>query len=112
MAEFIDIKIVDDDIATDADGLPIMVSDLDSIEQDVRHMIRESGYLVAMIAERDQESRNLWLQKIEALIEDDERIIPGTVEIVLETKGFPSGVGRYLVTADTYQFGSLTTEVK
>lgn len=106
MKKYFDLKIVDDALAVDLDGLPQQVWDLDSITQDLKHAIRESGLLVKLIGDRSSELRQLALQDIVLLVEDDTRIIPGTCEIE-ET----STVGTYNLTAQTYEFGSVNLEV-
>jgi len=81
MSLYVDLLMVDDTLALDADGLPRFVADRDSIAQDLRHMIRESGELVAMIAERDPELRRLHEQRITRLVDSDLRIVPGTARL-------------------------------
>lgn len=102
----IDLLIKDDSLAVDRDGLPLLVADRDSIVQDLQHAIRESGYLVAMVAERSDERRRLWLQKIILLVEDDSRIVPGTVQMEAAQAGFPGDNGIWTLSADTYDYGS------
>ena len=104
-AKYIDLTIEGDDILLDAAGVPVYCWNRDSIGQDLQHAIRESGHLVAMIGERDREVRRLQLQKIRILVEDDTRIVPGTVELTLLTPGFPGNRGNWLLSADTYEFG-------
>ena len=103
--KYIDLLISDDDLTLDQDGLPQLTSDKPSIVQDICHAIRESGYVVNMIGERDREKRNLAQQNILNLVEDDERIKPGTAEIkenILSHSEF-----MYLLSADTYEYGSV-----
>lgn len=109
LGKYIDIKIEDDDLATDVDGLPLFVSDQDSIIQDIKHMIRESGYLISLVAERSPESRQMWIQNIILLIEDDERIIPGSVQMYPATTG-DATEGRWTIEADTYEYGTFNLE--
>ena len=52
-----DLRIVDNDIALDVGRQPLKLADRASIAQDIAHMIRERGYLTAMIAERDARKR-------------------------------------------------------
>ena len=113
MKKYLDLKITDDTLAVDGDGQAIFVSDLDCIVQDIRHMIRESGYLVAIIGERSQEQRQLYLQRIIRLVEDDRRVIPGTVQITASSDNFKNNDGAWSLTASTYEYGktSLNLEV-
>ncbi len=76
-----DILITDRDIALDDAGMTGMVIQRPSITQDIVHMIMESGILIELVGER---SRTKWagnMTRLETLVEDDNRIIPGTVEI-------------------------------
>ena len=52
-----DLRIVGNDIALDVGRQPLKLADRASIAQDIAHMIRERGYLTAMIAERDPRKR-------------------------------------------------------
>ena len=107
MAEikYIDLKITDDDLALDSDGTPLTVSDKVSIVQDLCHAIRESGYAVNMIGERNRDMRRLLQQKILEVVENDTRIIPGTANFYEDTVNFVNGVGKYTIIADTYEYG-------
>ena len=76
-----DILITDRDITPDPAVIPEYVTQRPSITQDIVHMIMESGLLIELVGER---SRAKWtgnMTRIEMLVEDDERIIPGTVVI-------------------------------
>ena len=81
MSKWQDILITDRDITLDPAGIPVYVIQRPSITQDIVHMILESGLLIELIGER---SRAKWtgnMTRIEMLVEDDQRIIPGTVVI-------------------------------
>lgn len=76
-----DILITNRDITLDPAGIPEYVIQRPSITQDIVHMIMESGLLIELVGER---SRAKWIgnmTRIETLVEDDQRIIPGTVVI-------------------------------
>lgn len=103
MPKYFDLKIDDDDLLTDDYNQAVLVYDRDSIAQDVKHMIRESGYLVAMIGERDPDQRRLLLQQIMILVEEDKRIVPGTVSISSD-----GTLKRWTLRAETYEFGPLS----
>ncbi|MDD5598784.1 MAG: DUF2590 family protein [Victivallaceae bacterium] len=105
MATYKDVRIKDDDLNLDGDGQAAIIYDIDVIAQDLIHAIRESGYLVEMVAERSPERRELLLQKIILLVEDDERIIPGTVEITASPDNFIGSAGKWTLAAKTYEFG-------
>ncbi|EPU1407410.1 DUF2590 family protein, partial [Klebsiella pneumoniae] len=70
------------------------------------HSIIESGLATELIAERSPTLRGDIFTRMELLIEDDERLIPGTVSITEET------LSRLWVTADTYDFGPLSLRVE
>jgi len=103
----VDILIEDDDIALDVAGGVLYVERAVSIAQDLKHAIRESGFLSAMIAERDKELRAYYEQQILLLVEEDTRIVPGSVTFTLTTPTFPDSRGIWQLLADTYQYGQI-----
>ncbi len=111
MSTYSDIQIKDDDVNIDDNTQATIIYDLDVIAQDLIHAIRESGYLVECVAERSQERRQLLLQKIILLVEDDERIIPGTVTITASEDNFTDNKGVWNLTATTYEFGTTSLEL-
>ena len=101
MSLYIDLLITHNDLTLDPSSQPLLVDDRASIAQDIGHMIRESGLLVTLVAERDRFRQADCIQQLELLVETDVRLIPGTVRILEEEKG------QYLVTAKTVEFGSV-----
>ena len=101
MSLYIDLLIVDNDLALDQSRQPLLVDDRASIAQDIAHMIRESGLLVTLVAERDRFRQRDCLQQLELLLEADERLVPGTARIIEQDTGV------YLVTAKTVAFGDI-----
>ncbi|WP_226454860.1 DUF2590 family protein [Pseudomonas sp. AF03-9] len=101
MSEYIDLLISGNDLVLDPARQPLLVSDRASIAQDIAHMIRESGLLVTLVAERDRMRQRDCIQQMELLVEADERLVPGTAEII------QASPGQYLVTATTVKFGRL-----
>ena len=101
MSLYIDLLITNNDLTLDPSNQPLLVEDRASIAQDIGHMIRESGLLVTLVAERDRFRQADCIQQLELLVEDDVRLVPGTVRILEEEKG------KYLVTAKTVEFGSV-----
>jgi predicted short-subunit dehydrogenase-like oxidoreductase (DUF2520 family) len=101
MSEYIDLLIVDNDLSLDLSHQPLLVNDRASIAQDIAHMIRESGLLVTLVAERNRLKQRDCIQQLELLVEADERLVPGTAHII------QSQPGQYLVTAKTVKFGSI-----
>lgn len=101
MSLYIDLLITNNDLTLDPSSQPLVVDDRASIAQDIAHMIRESGLLVTLVAERDRFRQADCIQQLELLVEADIRLVPGTAQILSE------GNGRYLVTAKTVEFGSV-----
>ena len=101
MSLYIDLLITNNDLTLDPSNQPLLVEDRASIAQDIAHMIRESGLLVTLVAERDRFRQSDCIQQLELLVEADVRLVPGTVRILEEEKG------KYLVTAKTVEFGSV-----
>lgn len=101
MSEYIDLLIADNDLVLDPSRQPVLIDDRSSIAQDIAHMIRDSGLLVTLVAERNSLKQRDCIQQLELLVEADERLVPGTALI---TQLEP---GQYLVTAKTMKFGSI-----
>lgn len=100
MTFYIDLLISGNDLALDPSRQPLLVNDRASIAQDIAHMIRESGLLVTLVAERDHFRQRDCIQQLELLVEADERLVPGTAKIIEQKPGL------YLVTARTVEFGA------
>lgn len=83
----VDILIVDDDIVVNENGSgdAVRIDERASIAQDIKHMIRESGLLTDLIGERHHEKRLLHVNRLTRLIDDDVRLIAGTVAITDNT---------------------------
>ena len=105
MAEYIDLRISKDDVTLDAGGQPVLLDGRASIAQDIQHMIRESGLLVDIIANRDVRARATNLVRITMAVDDDERIVPGTA-VIRE-----SALGEYWLTATTVKYGSISLQL-
>lgn len=105
MSEYIDLLIVDNDLVLDPSRQPVLIDDRASIAQDIAHMIRDSGLLVTLVAERNSLKQRDCIQRLELLVEADERLVPGTALI---TQLEP---GQYLVTAKTMKFGTVEVTV-
>ena len=101
MSLYIDLLITGNDLTLDPSNQPLLVEDRASIAQDIGHMIRESGLLVTLVAERDRFRRADCIQQLELLVEADVRLVPGTALI----QSYDSG--KYLVTAKTLKFGAI-----
>ena len=105
MSEYIDLLIAGNDLVLDPSNQPLLIDDRASIAQDIAHMIRESGLLITLVAERDPLRQRDRLQQLELRMEDDVRLVPGTARI------FPLTSGAYLVTATTVKFGDVKVTV-
>lgn len=101
MNEYIDLLIADNDLVLDLSRQPLLIDDRSSIAQDIAHMIRDSGLLVTLVAERDRLRQRDCIQQMELLVEADERLVPGSALITQVESG------QYLVTAKTLKFGSI-----
>ncbi|EFE0054051.1 DUF2590 family protein [Escherichia coli O145:H28] len=107
MSEFlyIDLLINNGDFSLNAGHEPELCNNRKSIGQDIVHAIIESGLATQLIAERSPTLRADIFTQLELLVENDERIVPGTVEINEESQK------RLWVTASTYDFGTLSYQV-
>ena len=99
--KYIDILVVNGAWQLDAGGQPRMTQDRHSIGQDIKHRIMESGLARKLIGERSPTLRADVMTEIELQVENDVRLIPGTIVIIEEAPD------RILVTARTYEFGDL-----
>ena len=105
MSDYVDLLITNDDLTLDSNGEPKLIYDADCIAQDIKHLIRESGLMVEIIGQRNSIEVKYNLQKLTLLIEDDPRLVPGTVsinQIELET---------FYITAKTIKYGNINIEV-
>jgi hypothetical protein len=105
MADYVDLLITNDDFTLDAAGEPMLVYDADCIAQDIKHLIRESGLMVEIIGQRDNIKVRSNLQKLKLLIEEDVRLVPGTVVIT------QIDIETFYITATTYKYGNIDFEV-
>jgi len=99
---YIDLLIEDGDFVLNTGNEPVTCNNRKSIQQDIAHAILESGLLTELIGERSPTLRADILTRLELLIEDDERIIPGTIKLTEET------LSRLWVSASTYEFGPVS----
>ncbi len=104
MNHYIDLLIANNDLVLDPSQQPLLVEGRASIAQDIAHLIRDSGLLVTLIAERDRLKQRDGIQQLELKVEADVRLVPGTVRILQPD---PLQPGQYLVTATTVQYGQL-----
>ncbi|WP_109079247.1 DUF2590 family protein [Aggregatibacter kilianii] len=103
MAEkrYLDLWINGEDLTLDSGNQPMICDNRVSIAQDIKHAILESGLATLLIAERSRILRRDIILQIVLLVEEDERLIPGTIFIDDESQG------RLRLTAETYDFGKI-----
>ncbi|EGX9051393.1 DUF2590 family protein [Salmonella enterica] len=102
---YVDLLIQGNDFVLNTGNEPELCNNRKSIGQDIIHSIIESGLATELIAERSPTMRADIFTRMELLIEDDERIVPGTVEIGEENRT------RLWITASTYDFGGISVQV-
>ncbi|CAI1951047.1 DUF2590 family protein [Serratia marcescens] len=99
MSHYMDLLITPDgDFTLDSGNEPVPCNDLTSIGQDVRHAVIESGLATQLIAERSPTLRADILTQIELLVEEDVRLVPGTIVVSQES------LTRITITAQAYGF--------
>lgn len=79
--QWFDIKLKDHDIDLDVAGIPHEVIDRDTIAQDIQSMLYDSGLLFELIGDRNRNNWQTVIVKMINVVENDQRIIPGTVDI-------------------------------
>ena len=77
----IDLNILDNDIALDSFAVPSQLTSTDVIAQDIKHRIIESGKLTELIGLRNKNIVSKILTEIELIVEQDDRLVPGTIKI-------------------------------
>jgi hypothetical protein len=103
--DYIDLRITDNDLTLNTGNEPVLLGDRDSIIQDTKHLIRDCGLLSACIGERDNAKVALLMQQLELKIEDDLRLVPGTIKITRQDTEL------FFITADTVKFGKISLQV-
>ncbi|MDX1300894.1 DUF2590 family protein [Photobacterium sp.] len=107
MADYMyqDLLIESGDAVLDAGRNPVLIQDRAVIAQDIKHAIIESNLAVYLIAERSPSKKADARTQLELLVEEDVRLVPGTVRIE-EAKE-----GTLYIFAETLEFGTVSTEV-
>lgn len=103
--DYVDLLFEKDDVVLDVAGEPQLIYDLDCITQDIKHLIRDSGLMVEIIGQRDDIKVQSNLQRLVLMIEEDVRLVPGTVAIERVH------VEMFFVTATTYKYGQALLQV-
>lgn len=102
---YIDLLIENGNFVLNTGKEPELCNNRKSIGQDIIHSILESGLATQLIGERSPTLRADIFTQLELMIEGDERIVPGTVEVSEESHK------RLWVTASTYDFGGISAQV-
>ncbi|MHC5175232.1 DUF2590 family protein [Serratia rhizosphaerae] len=102
---YVDLLIEGRDFVLNSGSEPVTCNNRQSIGQDIVHSILESGVATALIAERSPTLRGDIFTQLEILVENDERIVPGTVTINEEN------AKRLFITAETEDFGPISAGV-
>ncbi len=100
-----DILIENGDVVLDAGRNPILIQDRAVIAQDIKHAIIESNLAVDLIAERSPSKKADIRTKLELLVEEDVRLVPGTVRLEEPKQG------TIYIFAKTIDFGDLNVEI-
>jgi len=105
LAKYIDLHISNGDVVLDAGLNPSYLTDRAAIAQDIVHAILDAGLAHLLISDRGTGVTADTQIKIKLLVEDDVRIMPGTVRIE-ETAS-----GQWWVFADTIDFGLIQSSI-
>lgn len=100
MALFIDASVKDGTLAQQSDANLLPIINGDSVSQDIKHRLIESGLLLHLMGLRDPYRLARLQNSILITIENDERVIPGTAKFISNTDG------TFFITADTYRYDS------
>ncbi|MDO6426240.1 DUF2590 family protein [Thalassotalea sp. 1_MG-2023] len=97
----IDLNIVESDLSLDDILSPTKLTKQQVIAQDIKHRILESGLLVRLVGLRNNNAISTILTELELIVEQDERLIPGTIELYYNSDK------TIKVLADTYDYGKI-----
>ncbi|MGF1761355.1 DUF2590 family protein [Photobacterium sagamiensis] len=100
-----DLLIEDGDVVLDAGRNPVLIQDRAVIAQDIKYAIIESNLAVHLVAERSPSKKADIRTKLELLVEEDVRLVPGTVRLEEPKEG------TIYIFAKTINFGDLTVEL-
>ncbi|MFT5788013.1 MAG: hypothetical protein ACI8SJ_000108 [Shewanella sp.] len=103
--KYIDLHIQHGDVVLDAGLNQTYLTDRAVIAQDIVHAIIESGLANLLVSDRGTGVTADTKTRLTLLVEDDLRIMPGTVKVE-EVKA-----GQWWVFADTIDFGSISASL-
>lgn len=98
---YFDLLITGEDLTLDSGNQPVICDNRISIAQDIKHALIESGLATLLIAERSRILRRDIILQMILIVEEDRRLVPGTILIEEEDQG------RLRLTAETYEFGKI-----
>ncbi|WGE29413.1 DUF2590 family protein [Edwardsiella tarda] len=98
---YVDLLVINGDLVLNAAGEPQLCDNRVSIGQDIAHALIESGLPYQLIGENSPTRRDDLLMRMVILVEEDRRLVPGTVVVR------PEQPGMMTITAQTYDFGVL-----
>ncbi|MEN3159593.1 DUF2590 family protein [Alkalimonas sp. NCh-2] len=105
MSLYRDLHINNGDLVLDAGFNPEYLTDRAVIAQDIAHAIIESGLAHLLVSDRGTGVTADTKVRIKLLVEDDTRILPGTVRVESQDNG------QWWVFADTIDFGPLSQRI-
>ncbi|MGI2173973.1 DUF2590 family protein [Shewanella basaltis] len=105
MSQFIDLHIQSGDVVLDAGLTPTYLTDREVIAQDIVHAILDTGLAHLLVSDRGTGITADTQIKIKLLVEDDVRIMPGTVRVEQPSQG------QWWVYADTIDFGPISSQI-
>ena len=105
MSLYIDLHIEHGDVVLDVGLNPSYLTDRAAIAQDIVHGILDTGLAHLLISDRGTGVTADTQIKLKLLVEDDVRIMPGTVRIEQTSSG------NWWVFADTIDFGLISSSI-
>lgn len=99
----IDLLVENGDFLIDQAGFASPASDRQSIGQDIKHRLVESGLPLLLVAQRSQAGQDSLVNKMTIEVEKDLRLVPGTVRFL----PVDSSPGTWYITAVTLEYGDL-----
>ncbi|MFK3862624.1 DUF2590 family protein [Pseudoalteromonas rhizosphaerae] len=105
MSIYRDLHIKNGDVVLDAGNNPTYLTDRDVIAQDIVHAILDTGLANLLVSDRGTGVTQDTKTKIKLLVEDDVRIMPGTVKVEQNE----INKGQWWVFAQTIEFGEISS---
>ena len=93
----IDLNIIEQDLALDSFAITSQLTGSSVIAQDIKHRIIESGKTTELIGLRNKFIVSKILTEIELIVEQDDRLVPGTIKVTKQL------AGKISVTAKTIE---------